>query len=270
MSETPQPRRDPEAGEPRPASDEDPAPETALEAEPETPEQRRRPARAGVLIGLLIGLLGFGLAVQLRSTQADPALATARQEDLVRILDDLDGRKERLRDEIASLEARKQQLNSGAKGRQAALDEARRRADELGILAGTLAAEGPGLMIEFRPGDERVKADHILNAVEELRGAGAEAMQIGGARGPAVRIVASTYFVDDGGRLTVDGERLSAPYTLTVIGEPRTMRTALEIPGGVVSEVSKDGGTVTVNEPKQVKVTALRRTEQPKYARPTS
>lgn len=273
MSETPQPGRDPEpgepeAGEPRSASDEGSAQDTAPEADA-APEQRR-PARAGVLIGLLVGLLGFGLAVQLRSTQADPALATARQEDLVRILDDLDGREKRLRDEIASLEARKRQLTSGARGRQAALDEARRRADELGILAGTLAAEGPGLVIEFRPGGERVKADHILNAVEELRGAGAEAMQIGGVKGPAVRIVASTYFVDDDDRLTVDGERLSAPYTLTVIGDPRTMRTALEIPGGVVSEVSKDGGTVTVNEPNQVNVTALRRTEQPKYARPTS
>jgi Uncharacterized protein conserved in bacteria len=223
-----------------------------------------------VLIGLLVGLLGFGLAVQLRSTQDDPALASARQEDLVRILDDLDGREERLRDEIASLEARKRQLTSGAKGRQAALEEARRRADELGILAGTLAADGPGLKIEFRSGADPVKADHILNAVEELRGAGAEAMQIGGAKGRPVRIVASTYFVDDGDRLVVDGEYLSAPYTLTVIGDPRTMRTALEIPGGVVSEVTKDGGTVIVNEPDKVTVSALRRTEQPKYARPAS
>ena len=232
--------------------------------------QARRRASAGVLIGLLVGLLGFGLAVQLQSSQSDGSLASARQEDLVRILDDLDSRKERLRDEIASLEERKRQLNSGAKGKQAALDEARRRADELGILAGTLAAEGPGLKITFKPGSKPLRADKILNAVEELRGAGAEAMQITDADGRAVRIVAASYFLDDSGNLEADGESLRAPYTLTVIGDPRTMRTALEIPGGVVSDVSKDGGTVTMDERQKVTVSALRRTEPPQYARPTS
>ena len=246
----------------------DDAPEQA-----EVPEQsgdQRRRARAGVLIGLLVGLLGFAMTVQLRSNQTDPALASARQEDLVRILDDLDSRKERLQDEIDELEDRKRELASGAQGREAAREEARRRADELGILAGTLAAEGPGLVITFTPGSEPIRADKILNAVEELRGAGAEAMQITGRDRTAVRIVAATYFFDDGDNLEVDGQTLSAPYTLTVIGDPRTMRTALEIPGGVVSEVNKDGGTVTVDERDKVTVSALRRDDPPEYARPTS
>lgn len=252
-----------------PDPDVPPQPEEPPPSSPDDGGARRR-ASAGVLIGLLVGLLGFGLAVQLQSSQSDPALASARQEDLVRILDDLDSRKERLRDEIASLESRKRQLNSGAKGKAAALDEARRRADELGILAGTLAAEGPGLKIRFKPGSKPLRADKLLNAVEELRGAGAEAMQITDADGRSVRIVAATYFLDDSGNLEVDGESLSAPYTLTVIGDPRTMRTALEIPGGVVSDVSKDGGTVTMDERQKVTVSALRRAQPPQYARPTS
>jgi uncharacterized protein YlxW (UPF0749 family) len=223
-----------------------------------------------VLIGLLVGLLGFGLAVQLNSGQDDPTLSGARQEDLVRILDDLAARNERLRDEITSLEDRKRQLTSGARGQAAAVAEARRLADELGILAGTLPAEGPGLVVGFRPGSRTVRADQVLNAVEELRGAGAEAMQISGADGAAVRIAAATYFVDHGDGMDVDGRVLAAPYTLRVIGDPETMRTALEIPGGVVSEVSKDGGTVSLDERKRITVSALRRVEPPRYARPAS
>lgn len=238
---------------------------------PSTPSGRdRRSARAGVLIGVLVGLLGFGLAVQLNKGEADPTLAAARQEDLVQILDDLDGRTERLRDEISSLEDRKRQLTSGTEGRAAAVEEARRLAQELGILAGTLPAAGPGLVIEFRSGSQPVRADEILNAVEELRGAGAEAMQISGSGSSAVRVVASTYFLDDGSDLDVDGQVLKAPYTLTVIGDPRTMRTALEIPGGVVSEVSKDGGTVSLDERARVVVSATRRADPPRYARPVS
>lgn len=243
--------------------------EVALSAG-ESPAGDRRSARAGLLIGLLVGLLGFGLAVQLNRGQADPTLAGARQDDLVRILDDLDARKERLRDEIALLEDRRRQLSSGAEGRAAAVDEARRLADELGILSGTLPAEGPGLVIQFRPGSESVRADEILNAVEELRGAGAEAMQLAGSDEPPMRIVASTYFLDKRSDLEVDGRLLTAPYTLTVIGDPRTMRTALEIPGGVVSEVSKDGGTVSLDERARVAVSAIRRADAPRYARPGS
>ncbi len=48
-----------------------------------------------------------------------------------------------------------------------------------------------------------------------------------------VRIVASTYFVDGGGGIMVDGTALSGAYTLSVIGPADTMRTAMTIPGGV-------------------------------------
>lgn len=233
------------------------------------PSGESKSPRAGVLIGLLVGLLGFGLAVQLNSGQDDPSLSGARQEDLVRILADIESRKERLQDEITSLEDRKRQLTSSAQG-PAAAAEARRLADELGILAGTLPAEGPGLVVVFRPGSEAVRADQVLNAVEELRGAGAEAMQISGSDGAAVRVVAATYFVDHRDGLEVDGRVLTAPYTLRVIGDPQTMRTALEIPGGVVSEVSKDGGTVSLDERRRINVSALRRAEPPRYARPAS
>ena len=125
-------------------------------------------------------VLGFAIAAQVRNTNTDAGLDNARPEDLVRILSDLDARQERLRREIAELEESKRQLESGAQGREAALAEARRRAEVLGILAGTLPAEGPGLEIVFAPRDQRIRAESILDAVEELRGAGAEAMQIQG------------------------------------------------------------------------------------------
>src|SRR4051812_11187343 len=119
---------------------------------------RRRSRRSGALIGVLLALLGFGLVVQVRSNTSDQGLSGERQEDLVQILDDLDARKERLNAEISSLSEQQREITSSAEGNQAALDEARRRADELGILAGTLAARGPGLSIGFEAGSGRVPA----------------------------------------------------------------------------------------------------------------
>jgi uncharacterized protein YlxW (UPF0749 family) len=231
----------------------------------------KRPSPGSASIAVLLLLLGFALVVQLKSRNNDAALSSARPEDLVRILSDLDAQQTRLRDEINELENTKRQLDSGTQGQEAALADARKRADELGILAGTLPAEGPGLQLDFVPGREPVRAETILDAVEELRGAGAEAMQISGAGTAPVRIVASTYFVDSGGDgLNVEGTALAAPYRVTVIGDPQTMLTALNIPGGVVDTVHQHGGTVSVNQADPVRVNALHAPVSLKHARPVS
>lgn len=233
-----------------------------------TMKGRRRMSAAGPIIGLLVGLLAFALVVQLKGGGGDPELEGARQDDLVRILSDLNAREQRLRSEIAALEETLSQLGAGEQGRQAALAEARRRADELGILSGALPAEGEGLAIRLVPGDRPIPAATVLEAVEELRGAGAEAMQIAGSYGAPVRIVASTYFVDRDNRLVVDGQEMVGGYTITVIGPASTMRTALTIPGGVSDAVARDGGTVAVEEPGTVEVSAVRTPDDLEYARP--
>jgi uncharacterized protein YlxW (UPF0749 family) len=222
------------------------------------------------MIALLLGLLGFTLVVQLRTTSTDPTAAATRQEDLVRIFSDLDSREKRLRQDIEALEDSQRQLRSGEQGRQAALEEATRRADELGILAGTLPARGPGLTVRFEAGSKPISAYRVLDAVQELRGAGAEAMQISGGGG-AVRVIASTYFLDaSGGDLLVDGRRLSGPFTITVIGDPTTMATALKIPGGVAASVAGDGGTVIVEDREVVEVSQLHEPVKLEHARPVS
>ncbi|PWU59303.1 hypothetical protein DLE60_17185 [Micromonospora globispora] len=271
-----------------PAETEAPA-ETDVPAETEAPAERetgtsarepeataggsvaRRLTSAGAMIAVLLALLGFTLVVQLKTTSTDPTLAATREEDLVRISSDLDSRERRLRQDIEALEESQRQLRSGEQGRQAALEEATRRADELGILAGTLPAVGPGLTVRFEGPDKAISSARILDAVQELRGAGAEAMQIAGSDGTTVRIIASTYFVDAaGGGLTVDGRRLSGPYTITVIGDPATMRTALNIPGGVVASVQDAGGNVTPEDREAVEVSQLHAPITLDHARPVS
>jgi uncharacterized protein YlxW (UPF0749 family) len=271
----PSPDPTPEQGDPTPeqgvASGHPAGQELAVQASaaPVLPPWRRV-SSAGALILVLIALFGFTLVVQLRSNDTDQGLATARQEDLVRILSDLDAREQRLADEITTLEASRRQLTSGVQGRQVALQEAEKRANELGLLAGTLPARGPGLLIAITPGKDPIKASAILNTVQELRGAGGEVMALAGADGTTVRVVASTSFVDSGGSVTVDGVRLSGPYQLTVIGDPQTMKTALNIPGGVVASVGGAGGTVIPLDRTTVDVTAVRKATTLQYARPVS
>jgi len=266
-----QPEPVPSAAQEEPAAaQEEPASVTAKTASRPKP-RKRSSVRAGLVVAFLCGTLGFALAAQLQNND-ESQFANARQSDLVRILDELNSREERLRSEIADLEFRRDTINSRAQGSEAALEDARRRTTELGILAGTLPAEGPGMLVTLsqKPG-ERLPASTILDTIEELRGAGAEAMQInGGESDRAVRIGASTYFADTDDGIEVDGVRLTAPYRITVIGDPPTMEGALKIPGGIVESVRADGGTAGITPSRTVQIMAVREVREPKFARPAS
>ncbi|WP_155375698.1 DUF881 domain-containing protein [Catellatospora vulcania] len=256
------------AGSPVPG---DAAPQARPEPDADGPSDNRRKqiSGAGALIGVLLVLLGFTLAVQLKSNSADEGYNSLREEDLYVILADLDSRAERLRQDIAELDATRRELDSGASSREQILKEAQERADDIGILAGTLKAQGTGITLRFSDGAGPITADHLLNAVQELRGAGAEAIQIDGTGG-SVRVIASTHFVNaGGGGIEVDGVRLTGPYTVTAIG-PEDLDKAMEFRGGVVDDVSNDGGTVIVSDPHPVDITAVRGTPNLEYAKPVS
>ncbi|MFE0778952.1 hypothetical protein ACFW3E_38630, partial [Streptomyces sp. NPDC058861] len=72
-----------------------------------------RVTRAQLVVALLLFGLGLGLAIQVSSTSDNSALRGARQEDLVRILDELDDRTQRLEDEKARLEKQRVQAEGG-------------------------------------------------------------------------------------------------------------------------------------------------------------
>lgn len=236
--------------------------------------------RVDLAVAVLLAVLGFAAVVQVRSTQEEGVLAGARQEDLVQILDDLSNRNERLRAEISALEQARREITTGTDSSEAALTEARRQTQLLGVLAGTVPAEGPGLRLTITDPDGRLGPDVLLNALEELRAAGAEAVQLEGpvrlgsepAPGqPRVRVVAGTSFLEsEQGGIEVDGQLLQAPYRFVVVGDPETMATALAIPGGVVDDVEQRGGQAVVETSEQVLVGALRTLEDPRYARPAA
>jgi uncharacterized protein YlxW (UPF0749 family) len=225
----------------------------------------RRNRLAGALIGLLCLLLGFAFAVQVRSTDTGKQYSSAREEDLVGILDELNAREDRLRQQITEQRTALAQLNGSDSRSSTALQEARQRAQAIGILNGTVAAQGPGLRMVIRDPGDAVRVADLLDAIEELRGAGAETMQI-----DDVRVGVSSAVTGDPGALLLDGRPIGAPYQVLVIGSPPDLQTAMNIPGGVVQRISSRGGSVDISQEQEVVVDALRPLDQPQYAAPKS
>ncbi|MFG2954204.1 DUF881 domain-containing protein [Streptomyces sp. NPDC048291] len=225
-----------------------------------------RVSRAQLIVAVLLFGLGFGLAVQVASnSDSDSALRGARQEDLVRILDELDDRTQRLEDEKTGLEKQSQELQSSSDQAAEARRQTAEKERQLGILAGTVAAQGPGITMTVDDPKGTVQADMLLDAIQELRAAGAEAIQVDG-----VRVIAGTYLTDSGKSVSVDGNKITQPFVFKVIGKPQDLEPALNIPGGVVQTLEKEQATVTVERSAKIVVDALRPAKQPDYARSSS
>ncbi|WP_408058725.1 DUF881 domain-containing protein [Streptomyces zaomyceticus] len=224
-----------------------------------------RASRAQLIVALLLFVLGLGLAIQVSSTSDNSALRGARQEDLVRILDELDDRTQRLEDEKSRLEKQRTELESSSDQAEEARKQTQEKEQQLGILAGTVAAEGPGITLTVGDPSGAVESDMLLDAIQELRAAGAEAIQVNG-----VRVVADSYFTGGGDDMRIDGTKVTAPYVFKVIGKPEDLEPALNIPGGVVQTLEKEQATATVERSAKIIVDALRPAKRPDYAQSSS
>ncbi len=260
--------------EPAPTDREDTAADNTAPDEPADPPAgtggggaassvRRRDLPAALLIGVLTLLLGFAFTVQVRNADDEQALAGAREEDLVRIVDEVSSRGVRLRELIADQRSALRQLTSSDSESASALEEARTREASLAVLNGTAPARGPGLRLTIRDPDDELRVTDLLDVVQELRGAGAETMQFDG-----VRVGLSTAVTGAPGALMIDGRPITAPYEVLVLGSPQDMETALNIPGGVVQAVSGRGGSVEVAQEPELVLDALRPLPDAQYAAP--
>jgi uncharacterized protein YlxW (UPF0749 family) len=236
---------------------------TASPAKPPTKQRPTARYRAAALIGVLTAALGFAIAVQVRANSQSDSLSNLREDDLIGILDNQNARGDRLRQQITELEQTLRRLQDSGDRNAAARQQAEQDAAALGVLLGTLPATGPGVKVTITDPDRKLTAEDLLDVVEELRGAGAEAIQFG-----PVRVSTSTSFTTAGGAIAIDGKVLTGPYPVFAIGDPKTLDTALNIPGGVAAATRAAGGDLVVDERDVVTITVIRSLTTPKYASP--
>ncbi len=221
----------------------------------------------GVLGALLCVLLGVAIVTQVRQNDSGDSLETARPADLLVLLDSLQQREAALNSEVADLQRTLASLQASGSSDQAAIENAQARLAALSILIGTVSATGPGVTLTIEDTAPGVAPETMLDVINELRNAGAEAMEIRGGSG-VVRVGVDTWVVGGPGALEIDGQTLNPPYTVVAIGDPPTLAAAMNIPGGAMDSVERVGGTVVVQQSDRVDVTALRQPKARQYAQP--
>jgi uncharacterized protein YlxW (UPF0749 family) len=226
----------------------------------------------GALAVVLCVVLGIAIVTQVRQTESRDSLESARPADLLILLDSLQQREAALNTEVADLQRTLSALQASGSSDQAAIENTQARLAALSILIGTVAATGPGVTLTIDDAGPGVSAETMLDVINELRAAGAEAMQVGfgSAQGSqaTVRVGVDTWVVGAPGALVIDGVPMSPPYSVLAIGDPATLAAAMNIPGGAMDSVERVGGTMSVQQADVVNVTTLRQPKPRQYAQP--
>jgi uncharacterized protein YlxW (UPF0749 family) len=250
-------------------------PQDGRNPEPPAPDEdagRRRLAstlrhgsRAQLVVALLLAVLGFAAVVQVRDTEQDNTYEGLREQDLIEILNALTGTAERARRERDRLEQTRDELRSENTSREAALAQTQERARNLNILAGLVPVTGPGIRITIDEGTGPVSVGSLLDIVQEMRTADAEAIEFNNE----VRVVAQSSFDLAVGGIELDGYLLEPPYVIEVIGDPHSLSGGLTFASGPIETLEQyDGATVEVEELDSIDIESVREPLRPTIAEP--
>lgn len=186
-------------------------------------------------IALICVVLGFMLAVQFKTTAANPkTLSMERVQDMVEQLDTVTQKNEELADEVVSLRQKLAQAGDYSQAMEALGQELKR----VNMLSGLEPVKGPGLIVTLtdstqplQPGENpnlyTVHDEDILKVVNELRAGGAEAIAVN-----EQRLIATSEIRCAGPTVLVNTNRIAHPFVIKAIGNPETLEASLRMRGG--------------------------------------
>ncbi|MGH2449844.1 MAG: DUF881 domain-containing protein [Candidatus Limnocylindria bacterium] len=189
-----------------------------------------RSAPGGIAVAIIALFLGVLAVSQFRSQDVySRSLQLETPASLTTLIANLSEKNRLLRAEIFDLTLRIERAGDSVAGGQGSLAETEAEIARLRVLAAESAVEGPGVSITVTgPFDERAMAD----LVNELRNAGAEAIAIND-----LRVLPRTHFAGaPGDAVTIDGRRVSGPWTLEALGSAEVIAVAITRTGGIVGQ----------------------------------
>ena len=223
-----------------------------------------KPTRGQLLVAVLLAALGFAGVTQVRFNEVDDSYGSLREQNLIDVLEGLAGTRQRAEAEIARLESTRDDLLSDSGAREAALVQAEQEADNLAILGGLIPVTGPGIRLTVTEQGAPVEVQDVVDTLQELRTAGAEAIQINGE----VRVVARTAVEDATGGLLIGGQLVTSPYVIDVIGDPDTLAAAVEFPSGPRDLFEDDGASVEVDKLSSIDIESVVKLPRQEFAEP--
>ena len=118
------------------------------------------------------------------------------------------------------------------------------------MILGKTDVEGQGIILTIQDnGEQSVTYSNILEIVNELNMAGAEAISINDER-----IISMTEFTSVGNFILINNRRTASPYTIKAIGDQTYLQSALNIKGGLIDNYKSLGYNVKMEVKNNIEI----------------
>ena len=206
-------------------------------------------------------VLGFMLAIQFRTTQdIRAALPIQRVDVLAAKLQQAEAENKELRNQLEDLQ--------GISGSE----KSSMINDDMVMLAGSKAVEGPGIILTIEDSTQAVKKDNdpnlylvhdedLLKVINELKAAGAEAISINGQR-----LTANSEIRCAGPTVSVNNVRSAPPFEIRAIGSTKDLENAINMRGGVADTLKVWGISLRMEAKESLWIPASKIGTKFKYA----
>ena len=205
-----------------------------------------------IIIGVMCFLLSLAIVVQYNTiSQATETVGQARTENGLR--DQVLKWKEKYDVTYNNLEKAQDKLENMRQDAVQNDQDSQNMKEELNlanILLGTTEVEGNGITIELEDGKDLVHQEDLIEIVNELKNAGAEAIAVNDQR-----IVNTSFISCDGNVILIDGNKVGTPFNILAIGSPEMLYGALTRNGGFLEILqNKYGIKVEVKKTNNLKI----------------
>ena len=205
-------------------------------------------------IGLVCTILIAVMFAQFKTIEQTDIIGieTAREDELRTLVSTYKTKyeetEEKLKDTITKINEYKETIGSNKESEQLLQKEL----EETNLLAGKTDVVGEGVIITLANNEEKsITASDLLELVNELRLAGAEAISIN-----EKRIITTTEIVDVD-VIMVNEERVISPYIVKAIGDQKYLSSALSLKTiGFIDKYTNNGKTVSLSLEKNIKILA--------------
>ena len=212
-----------------------------------------------IILGIMCLILTIGISVQIKTVNSNGSTTSINQElgnlktQVLRMKEKYEASYERLEGAQVELENTRKNVASNDEELKLLEEEIKK----YNVLLGTTEAKGTGVTITVSDAtvqdsilsiDPIVHDIDILEIVNELKNAGAEAIDVNGQR-----ITANTAISCDGNVIVVNGEKISSPFTINAIGLPERMAT-LTRPGSYLEKMAESFIKTTFNKSDKITI----------------
>ncbi|WP_372994644.1 DUF881 domain-containing protein [Lutispora sp.] len=200
-------------------------------------------------------ILGFFLAIQIKSDITSQGIITipkllAMEKDVSNLEVEIDNLQKSINELNLKLKDYETSLNESGSIYSSMMEEWKK----IRNYAGMEKISGPGIIITMNDSDKEIEIGDnpelyiihdidVLEVINELRAAGAEAISINGER------VLGTSSIECGGPIIIiDGKRHATPFIIRAIGDPKVLEASILAPNSYIDLMEYTGIEIDVKK----------------------